>query len=42
MFRHIRESINRTRALRLDAASAGPAGLAFLLAYLIAYVVQAG
>lgn len=41
MFRRIRESLNRTRALRLDVAGAGQAGLAFLLAYVIAYVAQA-
>ncbi|MES2521963.1 MAG: hypothetical protein V4617_04610 [Gemmatimonadota bacterium] len=40
MFDRIRQNIASTRKLRLDAAGAGQAGLAFLLAYVIAYVVQ--
>jgi hypothetical protein len=37
----VRRQIARVRAIRLDAPSIGEAGLAFLLAYLGAYLFNA-
>lgn len=37
----VRRSIARVKAIRLDAPSIGEAGLAFLLAYVAAYVLSA-
>jgi|APMI01.1.fsa_nt_gi hypothetical protein len=37
----IRRSFARVRAIRLDAPSIGEAGLAFILAYVAAYIFSA-
>jgi hypothetical protein len=41
MLRKFRKNVARTHALRLDPPSVAQGGLAFLIAYAIAYVFQA-
>lgn len=41
MLRRIRREVARTQALRLDPPSVAQGGLAFLIAYAVAYFVQA-
>lgn len=41
MLRRFRRAASRTHALRLDPPSVAQGGLAFLIAYAVAYVVQA-
>jgi len=41
MLRNFRERVTRTHALRLDPPSIAQAGLAFLIAYAIAYAFHA-
>ena len=41
MLRRFRRNVARTHALRLDPPSLAQGGLAFLIAYAVAYFVQA-
>jgi len=41
MLRRIRRTVTRTHALRLDPPSIAQGGLAFLIAYAVAYLTQA-